>query len=234
MTDNTITNINFIPLPNLISKMTTETSEYFLDTEKCSNNIRINTDETEKYVFTTTNFNPPSLKMPEKTNNSSKGSLNIANQLANTYNLYYHLPNDNNWDISSYKIIKSFSTIEELVSLNENLPKNIIKYCMLFAMKDGIAPMWEDPRNKNGGCFSYKVYNKYVVEIWKQMVYAFCGESLMVNKENMKYITGITISPKKNFCILKIWIENIKLQNPEEVIPIENLSKMGVLFKAHT
>jgi translation initiation factor 4E len=155
-------------------------------------------------------------------------------KLSNTYNLYYHLPNDKSWDISSYKIIKSFSTIEELVSLNENLPKNIIKYCMLFIMKDGIAPMWEDPQNQNGGCFSYKVYNKYIVEIWKQMVYAFCGESLMKNKENMKYVNGLTISPKKNFCILKIWIKNMKLQNPEEVISIENLSKMGVLFKAHT
>lgn len=188
----------------------TPISNLILKTSICSSNIHSN-----------------QLKMPD-TPLTKDSLLNVR------YNLYYHLPNDTHWDISSYKIIKSFTTIEELVSLNENLPKNIIKYCMLFIMKNGIAPMWEDPRNKNGGCFSYKVYNKYVVEIWKQMVYAFCGESLMVNKENMKYVTGITISPKKNFCILKIWIENIKLQNPEEVISIENLSKMGVLFKAHT
>lgn len=158
----------------------------------------------------------------------------VPHKLAHSFNLYYHLPNDKNWDLSSYNIIKTISTVEEAVSLNENLPDNIIKYCMLFMMKSGIAPMWEDPKNKNGGCFSYKVYNKTVVSIWRQIVYAFCGGSLMVNKENMKYINGITISPKKNFCILKIWIENMKLQNPEDVIPIENLSKMGVIFKAHT
>jgi hypothetical protein len=101
-------------------------------------------------------------------------------------------------------------------------------------MKHGIAPMWEDPKNKGGGCFSYKIYNKTVVNIWKHVFYAFCGGTLMVDRENMKYVTGITISPKKNFCILKIWIENMKLQNPESVISIENLSKMGVIFKSHT
>ena len=148
------------------------------------------------------------------------------------FNLYYHLPNDKNWDLSSYKIIKSISTIEEIVSLNENISNNIIKYCMLFLMKAGISPLWEDQRNKNGGCFSYKVYNKNVVDIWRQIIYAFCGGTLMKNTENMKYVNGITISPKKNFCILKIWFENTNLQNPEEVITINNLSKLGVLFTA--
>lgn len=166
--------------------------------------------------------------------NNETTKYGIDDRLNFTFNLYYHLPNDKNWDFSSYKIIKSVSTIKEIVSLNENLPDNIIKYCMLFMMKHGIVPMWEDPRNINGGCFSYKVYNKNVVGIWKQIVYAFCGGTLMNNRENMKYVNGITISPKKNFCILKIWLENMKLQNPEEVITIENLSKTGVLFKPHT
>jgi len=155
-----------------------------------------------------------------------------SSPLTNTYDLYYHLPNDKNWDLSSYKIIKSVSTIEEIVSLNENVSNNIIKYCMLFLMKAGVSPLWEDQRNRNGGCFSYKVYNKTVVEIWRHMVYAFCGGTLMKNRENMKHVNGITISPKKNFCILKIWFENTNLQNPEEVIAINNLSKMGVLFTA--
>lgn len=146
--------------------------------------------------------------------------------------LYYHLPNDKNWKFESYKLIQSVSTIEESISLNENLPDNIIKYCMLFMMKSGILPIYEDPRNIHGGYFSYKVYNKYVVDIWKKMVYAFCGGSLMTNKENMKYVNGITISPKKNFCILKIWLENLKIQNAEEVVDIPNLSRAGVIFSS--
>ena len=153
-------------------------------------------------------------------------------KLSHKYNIYYHLPNDNNWDFASYGIITSISIVEELVSINENMPDNIIKYCMLFVMKNGIAPMWEDPKNINGGFFSYKIYNKNVVNIWKQVLYAFCGDTLMVDRNNMKHINGITLSPKKNFCILKIWFENIKIQNPDSVISIENLSKFGVLFKS--
>jgi hypothetical protein len=160
--------------------------------------------------------------------------MTTPTELSTKYNIYYHLPNDKNWNFASYKLISSISTVEELVTINENIPDNIVKYCMLFVMKHGIAPMWEDPKNKGGGCFSYKIYNKTVVNIWKHVFYAFCGGTLMVDRENMKYVTGITISPKKNFCILKIWIENMKLQNPESVISIENLSKMGVIFKSHT
>jgi len=163
-----------------------------------------------------------------------KNKQYLSPKLSHIYNLYYHLPNDKNWNLSSYKIIQTITTVEEVISLNENISNNIIKYCMLFLMKDGIIPMWEDERNKNGGCFSYKVYNKTVVDIWRQMVYAFCGGTLMKNKNNMKYVNGITISPKKNFCIIKIWFENMNIQNPEEVIQINNLSKMGVLFKSHT
>ena len=32
---------------------------------------------------------------------------------------------------------------------------------MLFLMRDGIQPIWEDEKNRNGGCFSYKI-NNYV------------------------------------------------------------------------
>jgi hypothetical protein len=147
--------------------------------------------------------------------------------------IHYHYPNDKNWDISSYKLVLKIKTVEDLVSLNENMPENIIKYCMLFVMRNGINPMWEDPKNKDGGCFSYKISNKNVVSVWKQMMYALCGETLMSEKENMKYVNGITISPKKNFCILKIWLANLKLQNSDLVINIPCLSKLGVLFKSH-
>jgi hypothetical protein len=159
-------------------------------------------------------------------------SVTKKNSLLVKVVLYYHLPNDKNWKFESYKLIQTLSTIEETISLNENLPNNIIKYCMLFMMKTGILPIYEDPRNIHGGYFSYKVYNKYVVDIWKKMVYAFCGGSIMTNKENMKYVNGITISPKKNFCILKIWLENLKIQNAEEVVDIPNLSRTGVIFSS--
>jgi hypothetical protein len=104
---------------------------------------------------------------------------------------------------------------------------------MLFVMREGITPMWEDSRNRNGGCFSYKVLNKHVPEVWKNLFYLLCGEALCEDIDDMKHMNGITISPKKNFCIIKIWLDISELQDPNVIININNLSKQGCLFKRH-
>lgn len=150
------------------------------------------------------------------------------------WDLYYHLPHDKQWDISSYKLIyNNISSLDELIALNENIPEKIVKHCMLFVMRNGITPMWEDVKNRDGGCFSFKVPNRFVHDVWKQLFYSLCGESLFDNKKYNKSINGITISPKKNFCIVKIWLINCDIQDPEVLISIPNLSKQGCLFKRH-
>jgi len=154
--------------------------------------------------------------------------------LIGKWNLYYHLPHNKNWDLASYTIImNSIDTIEKVISLNESIHENVVKNCMLFVMREGITPMWEDPRNRNGGCFSYKVINKAVVEVWKNLFYGLCGESLCVDNNYNKHVNGITISPKKNFCIIKIWLDTSSLQDPNMIIQIPNLLKQGCLFKKH-
>jgi hypothetical protein len=60
-----------------------------------------------------------------------------------------------------------------------------------------------------------------------------CGEALCEDINDMKHINGITISPKKNFCIIKIWLSTSELQDPNVIININNLSKQGCLFKRH-
>ena len=131
------------------------------------------------------------------------------------------------------KIVENIDHVEILIALNETIHENIVKHCMLFVMRSHITPMWEDPYNRNGGCFSYKVLNKHVNLIWKKLFYALCGETLAIEKKNNSFINGITISPKKNFCILKIWMKDCSLQDPEMFIQIPNLSKHGCLFKEH-
>jgi len=154
--------------------------------------------------------------------------------LLGKWDLYYHLPQDKTWELSSYKIIMGdIDRADKLVAINEAIPANIVRYCMLFVMRKGITPMWEDPQNRNGGCFSYKVINKQVVEVWKSLVYALCGESLATNPKYNGVINGITISPKKNFCIVKIWLKDCSIQDPNIIINITNLTKQGCLFKKH-
>lgn len=150
------------------------------------------------------------------------------------WDLYYHLPNDSNWSLSSYNVIaKDIDTVEQVFALNEAINEQTVKYSMLFLMRSGVKPLWEDPKNRLGGCFSFKVINKQVYDIWKKLFYSICGESLCINKEHNQLINGITISPKKHFCIIKIWLSNCELQNPSIFIDINNLQKQGCLFKKH-
>jgi hypothetical protein len=129
--------------------------------------------------------------------------------------------------------MKDINSVNKLISVAQILPDKVVKFCMLFVMLHGITPMWEDKLNREGGSLSYKVINKYVVNVWKELMFALCGHTLTVDKKHMNSITGITISPKKNFCIIKIWFTNCTLQNPNIIIPIENLSNMGCVFKKH-
>jgi hypothetical protein len=119
--------------------------------------------------------------------------------------------------------------------MTETTPDPLIKACMLFVMKDGIAPMWEDPKNRNGGSFSYKVSNKNVCEVWRELNYVLVGETISNTSSFVNCVTGITISPKKNFCIIKIWMSNCDNQNPANVTTeVKGLIPQGCIFKKHT
>ena len=158
---------------------------------------------------------------------------NELHYLNNEWTIWAHLSNDTDWSLNSYKNIATFDTVESVLTLYENLPENIIKYCMLFIMKKGIYPIWEDEKNCNGGCFSYKINNKYVTEIWKDLSYALIGETITKNDSVNNNINGITISPKKNFCIIKIWISNCNNKDPNIIENINGLIPEECVFKKH-
>ena len=101
---------------------------------------------------------------------------------------------------------------------------------MLFLMLDGVNPTWEDPRNAKGGCFSYKISNNSVPDVWRKLSYTLVGESIIGNKYNNN-ITGITISPKKNFCIMKIWMSDCNNQDPTTINYFNGIDSRGCLFK---
>ena len=155
-------------------------------------------------------------------------------KLSHQWTLWAHLPHDTNWAASSYKKIYDFETAEEAIAIFETLPPKLVMNCMLFLMRKGIVPMWEDTKNRNGGCFSYKVANKEVNQAWKQLSYVTVGETISTNLTVLPHVNGITISPKKNFCIIKIWMANCNFQNAGVVRELEGITAHGCLFKKHT
>ncbi len=153
-------------------------------------------------------------------------------KLDSNWTFYIHLQNDDNWDYSGYHNIITLDTVEKAVLLNEELSFELIKKTMLFVMRDNIKPMWEDIENQSGGGFSFKVHNKNIEQVWKKLFFLLIGESL-TNKQNFENINGISLSPKKSFCIVKIWMKHCKLINPSIFQDIEHMDKNGCIFKKH-
>ncbi len=153
--------------------------------------------------------------------------------LHDAWTMWAHLPHDTDWSVKSYQEIMTFDTVEETAGLVKALPEPLVRNCMLFLMRKGIHPTWEDERNKKGGCFSYKVNNKDVVSVWKELVYRVAGECLTDDQAVRAAVNGVTISPKKNFCIIKVWMANCKFQDASVMHEIRGIARTGCLFKRH-
>ena len=158
----------------------------------------------------------------------------VEHPLHDKWVLWAHLPHDTDWSLKSYIKIIELDDMKKVISLNNSVPAQMIKNCMLFIMRKGISPTWEDSKNKDGGCFSFKISNKNIVDVWKKLSYVLTGETISNDPKFQENVNGITISPKKSFCILKIWMRNLEYQNPRVIInEIEGLSITGCLFKKH-
>ena len=148
------------------------------------------------------------------------------NTLNTKWILWYHDPLDTNWKLGSYKNLQEISNIQEFWEIYKFLDNRIIENSMLFLMREGINPLWEDTNNMNGGSWSFKITKGNLYNIWLNLSIHLCGETLTTNKSNFNLINGISISPKKNFCIIKIWNRDkkqnkISLLNKIDILPFE-------------
>jgi hypothetical protein len=156
----------------------------------------------------------------------------IDRLLNNKWTLWIHLPNDPDWKITGYYKICTVSTIDETISIIESIPPALIKTSMFFIMKDGVKPIWEDPNNKNGGCFSYRVSHKILYNVWKNISYSMMG-NMLISDDYSDIITGVSVSPKKQFSVLKVWTRNKEHTDPSMLRNIHGLSSTSCLFKSH-
>uniref|UniRef100_A0A6C0LRM9 Uncharacterized protein n=1 Tax=viral metagenome TaxID=1070528 RepID=A0A6C0LRM9_9ZZZZ len=82
-------------------------------------------------------------------------------------------------------------------------------------MRDGIEPIWEDPKNSNGGTFTIKLPHSKGYDIWSKFITYMIGETLTYD---MSHINGITVSyisdynnqspinnAMNNYTYIKVW-----------------------------
>jgi len=153
--------------------------------------------------------------------------------LDDCWTLYFHDPDDPLWTVNSYKQIGNISTVDEFIHAN-NTFTDMWSKGMFFLMREHIQPLWEDPYNKNGGCFSYKVNKPDVPAVWFRLASLALGNNLgkSAEKDLQDSICGVSISPKRSYCIMRIWIGNVAYNKPS-LFNIDAPDYTHVLFKNH-
>jgi hypothetical protein len=141
--------------------------------------------------------------------------MDIKNfNLESKWTLWFHKVNDNNWTLDSYSKVFDINTYHDLLFILKELDN--ITSGMFFLMKEGIVPIFEDENNINGGYWSLRITKKDAFEFWQKIVYYLCMDNITTNEEYKIKINGVSISPKINNCIFKIWNNNyseIKTEN---------------------
>ena len=149
-------------------------------------------------------------------------------KLQTSWILWNHKLNDNNWKNNSYKNIFEINNLYDYKFLENIITLQNLQNTMFFLMRKDIFPTWEDPDNRDGCCASFKVPLKDIKNIWIQLVIDIISENIHIDKNKYDIINGISIAPKKEFNIIKIWfktdIKNIKksIQLYDHYINIDN------------
>ena len=153
-------------------------------------------------------------------------------KLQNKWILWNHGLNDKSWLNDSYKNIFEYKNLYDLKIYFDNLDLLQLQNSMYFIMRDGIFPTWEDKNNKNGCCASFKVSSSDILETWKLLIQNILCENIHKNIQKYDNINGISISPKKEFNIIKIWFK-CKIKNINDYLNIDNkyINSKNVLIK---
>jgi hypothetical protein len=137
------------------------------------------------------------------------------------------LSNTDSNDSKPYKEVCKLKTVNDLIYIVRlmgtksdgsdmlNLDKNDY-----IIMREGIEPIWEDPKNEKGGTFSIKLNHEDGYNLWTEILFNIMANSLTNRTNDMNYINGISVSfimgnnfyqnvkstpGSQNFTYIKLW-----------------------------
>ncbi len=170
-----------------------------------------------------------------KENETKKEELHYLNR---QWDLWYHDPNNSDYSLNSYINIGTIDTIERFWHYFHQLKLTQLQNGMFFIMLKGVYPTWED--NLQGGFWSFKIDKKEISQAWTKLSIYLLADNFIDETDTDEYhqlkkeIIGISISPKKTFSILKVWLNNdtlhkkIKLKND---LPFVNIEE--TMYRSH-
>ena len=119
----------------------------------------------------------------------------METEFKSKWNIWYHHEKDN-WKLEGFKKIYEIKTVKNFWQLYNNWNKlGGITNKHFFIMKENVNPIWEDPTNLKGGCWSFKILEYQCEELWIDL------STLLVTDELTKDydIVGLSICQKKKW-----------------------------------
>jgi hypothetical protein len=147
--------------------------------------------------------------------------------------LYHHSMSENKWTLSTFQNVATMSTWREFWAVMEALRSSTLTESMFFLMRKGIDPLYENFQNIRGGSYSLRINKDQAGECF--IAYAIAMMLGEATTEKANVINGMSISPKRGFCILKVWnTDCIKYKDPAELtIHWEGLHPAEILYTPH-
>jgi hypothetical protein len=152
---------------------------------------------------------------------------NNSHKLQNKWTIYIHNIKDTDWTLESYKKVMDIYTIEDFWVFFNNVNK--FNNFLFFFMKDNIKPIYEDPCNKEGGSYSYILPGKHVNKIFIESLVRLISCNI-TDDSGYNEITGISLTPKNGFSVLRVWIRN---KNKKIDIDLKNYCMKTCRYQNH-
>jgi hypothetical protein len=130
-----------------------------------------------------------------------------SHKLAGAWTIWSHEAHhiNPNWNLQGYREHCTITTVEEFWNIFNGMP-SLINEDMWFLMRKGIPPRWEDPVNKEGGSFKFRVPGDKADNIWLTFAINLVTENMCMQQQDATLISGISFSPKRgNFCTISVW-----------------------------
>jgi hypothetical protein len=152
--------------------------------------------------------------------------------LNNKWIIWRHVISNTNWKLDSFDKLFEINSIYDFWCFFANLENINFRNNTIYIMRDNITPLWEDPKNRNGGTCSIRIEKTKVIPYITELC-AYMVNEFLLNDDDDLEINGMSITSYGNWTYIKILNKNKEI-NPSKYFndKIKNkYEKFSVVFK---
>lgn len=157
----------------------------------------------------------------------------MAIELASQWTVFFHDYENTSWNHESYEKLVVLRTIPQFWTFYDII-RTKLQAGMFFVMKENHFPRWD------ADMVGHARYHFLSVKVIKAKV-EYCAEHILIRllseqlyPPDPSVVRGVSISPKKHFCIFKVWIvadDIAEVRNNEAAFDLPKCYHGSIMFK---